>query len=823
MKRLSLLAFATLFTAAGCASTAPAVPVQPMVPEGGIEYPDNPLEPRLTELRRLTNAGQNAEAYFNADGDRLIFQSAMPGVTECDQQFIMDLDGQNLEMVSTGEGRTTCGYFYDGGDRIVYSSTHHVSPMCPERPDYSMGYVWPLYDYDIYTATDDGADLQRIFGSPVYDAEPTLAPGGDRIVFTSARNGDLDIYSMNTDGTDVRQLTDEVGYDGGAFYNRDGTKIVYRAHYPETDRELADYRRLLDQGLIRPGALDVWVMDADGSNKQRVTNNGAANFGPFFHPSSEKIVFSSNMHDPAGRDFDLYMIDVDGTGLERITVHPDFDGFPMFNPADPSSFVFASNRGGDVEGETNVYLARWNDDAAPITLRAPVFESGGPAMSPAARRAHAAAGVDVSEGGAGTGMGDGAADRPGEPTDTVACPAFDPDELGEDLVAHAGRYLSDDALRGRQPGTPGGECAAEYIAFAFQRLGLAPGGDDGSYFQDVPLESVVNPHAPGGTGRNVLAVLPGTDRRNAEEVVVIGAHYDHLGMGGMSSLARGVQEIHNGADDNASGIAAMLQVAEQLAIGPRPRRPVVFMAFTAEESGLLGASHWTSEPTVPLEDVVAMINMDMVGRLEQNGLVVYGTGTTAEWESILEPEIEELGIWKHSFVPDGYGASDQTAFYMHDIPVLHFFTNTHSQYHRPEDDWHLIDEEGVHTVADLVAEVVREVGDRERMAVIPDVGAPDPSEGEAAESGYGAYLGSIPDFSPVDYGVLLGGVREGSPADEAGLQRGDIIVSLGGMEVADLYGLTDALRAHKPGDTVVIEWLRDDERMSGETTLVARN
>ncbi|HEM45533.1 MAG TPA: M28 family peptidase, partial [Alphaproteobacteria bacterium] len=551
---------------AGCASGG-APPVEPMVPPGGIAYADDPGEPRLTNLRRLTNAGQNAEAYFSPDGQRLIFQATVPGVTSCDQQFTMTLDGQNLERVSTGDGRTTCGYFYGAGDRIVYSSTHHVSEACPAEPDYSRGYVWALYDYDVYTADDDGGDLRRIFSSPVYDAEATVSPDGETIVFTSARDGDLDIYTMKTDGSDVRKLTDEQGYDGGPFFSPDGTKIVYRAHHPTDPRAVEDYTTLLEQGLIRPTTLDVWVMDADGANKVRVTNNGAANFGPFFHPSGDRIIFSSNMHDPAGRDFDLYLIGVDGTGLERVTMHPDFDGFPMWSPVDTGTFVFASNRGGNEEGETNVYLADWVDDAPPVRLSAPVHASSAPQVSAEAERAHAAAGVTV-------GGGEAAAD-------TVACPAFDPDQAAADLADFTGRYLADDALEGRLAGSEGAACAAEYLAWTFRRLGLAPGGEEGSYFQDVPLASVVNPHAPGGTGRNVLGILPGTDRR-ADEYVVIGAHFDHLGLGGMNSLDPDARAIHNGADDNASGVAALVEVAERLAVGPRPRRPVVFMAFTGE-------------------------------------------------------------------------------------------------------------------------------------------------------------------------------------------------------------------------------------------------
>ncbi|MFO7894866.1 MAG: M20/M25/M40 family metallo-hydrolase [Longimicrobiales bacterium] len=803
MTRHPLLALAFAFALSGCASGG-AVPVDPMVPPGGIQHPNDEQEPRLENLRRLTDGGQNAEAYFSPDGERLIFQATLPGLNECDQQFIMDTAGQNLRMVSTGDGRTTCGYFYDGGDRIVYSSTHHVADQCPTPPDYSMGYVWALYDYDIYTATDEGGELTKVFGSDVYDAEATLSPDGETMVFTSAESGDLEIYTMRTDGSDVRRLTHEVGYDGGPFFSPDGSKIVYRAHHPESDAAVADYRRLLADGLIRPRQLDVWVMDADGSNKTRVTNNGAANFGPFFHPSGEKIVFSSNMHDPAGRDFDLYLINVDGTGLERVTAYDDFDGFPMFNPADPSSFVFASNRGGDVEGETNVYLADWVDRPAPIELSAPVFADA--EMPAAAARAHAAAGVEVAEPAA----------------DTVACPAFDPGGLA-DVADFTGRYLADDALEGRLAGSPGAACAASYIAFAMHRLGLAPGGDGGSYFQDVPLESVVNPHAPGGIGRNVIGILPGTDRDLAGEHVVIGAHFDHLGMGVMGSLAD-EPAIHNGADDNASGVAAMLAVAERLAVGPRPERSVIFMAFTGEESGLLGSSHWINNPTVDPEDVAAMINMDMVGRLGENGLVVYGTGTAEEWDRIVPPALEAAGVTDVSYIPDGYGASDQTSFYTRDIPVLHLFTNTHSEYHRPEDDWHLIDVAGIRSIAGAVADLARDVGGMPRLAVIPDVGAPEPREGDEAESpGYGAYLGTIPDFSPVDYGVLLGGVREGSPADQAGMQQGDVLVKLGDHDVEDLYAMTDALRAHRPGDVVTVEWLRDGERMSAETTLASRN
>ncbi|HEX2166470.1 MAG TPA: hypothetical protein VHG09_04455 [Longimicrobiales bacterium] len=308
----------------------------------------------------LTNGGENAEAYFSADARRLIFQATRPGVSSCDQIYTMNADGTDVRMVSSGVGATTCAYFFPSGERILYSSTHEHSPECPPRPDFRQGYVWALHPFDIYTARPDGSDLRKIGSTPHYDAEATISPDGSSIVFTSTRDGDLEIYTMAADGTDIRRLTHEPGYDGGAFFSPDGTKIVFRAHHPETPEELADYRRLLGQNLIRPSQLDIYIMDADGSNRVRVTDNGAANFAPYMHPDGRRIIFSSNMDDPEGRNFELYMINVDGTGLERITNSPDFDGFPMFS-ADGSKLVFAWNRYQAHEGETNVFIADWQE------------------------------------------------------------------------------------------------------------------------------------------------------------------------------------------------------------------------------------------------------------------------------------------------------------------------------------------------------------------------------------------------------------------------------------------------------------------------------
>jgi Tol biopolymer transport system component len=317
-------------------------------------------EKHFASLRQLTFGGQNAEGYFSFDEKSLIFQSTR-GQLKCDQEFIMNLASGEARLVSPGKGRTTCGYFFPGDKKILYASTHHLMDTCPPPPDYSKGYTWAVYpEFDIFTANADGSDLQRLTTTPGYDAEATISPVGDRIVFTSKRNGDLDLYSMNLDGSDVKQLTNELGYDGGAFYSWDGKMIVYRSWHYKDSAEVANYKQLLAQNLVRPLRMELFVMNADGSHKKQITNNGAANFGPFFHPDNKRIIFASNVADPKGRNFDLYLINIDGTGMERITFNETFDGFPMFTH-DGKKLVFASNRNGKLPHETNLFLAEWKE------------------------------------------------------------------------------------------------------------------------------------------------------------------------------------------------------------------------------------------------------------------------------------------------------------------------------------------------------------------------------------------------------------------------------------------------------------------------------
>jgi TolB protein len=328
---------------------------------GTADSPSLASEKRLRNVRQLTFGGENAEAYFSGDGQSLIFQSKRDG-RECDQIYTMRTDGSGTRMVSTGKGRTTCSYFFPKRERILYSSTHEGGERCPPSPDFSRGYVWAIYpSYDIYTAKPDGSDLKRLTFATGYDAEATVSTDGRKIVFTSMRDGDLDIYTMDASGKNVRRLTTELGYDGGPFFSRDGRQIVYRAFHPKTEAEVARYKQRLAENLIEPNVFEVWVMNADGTNKRQVTNLKAASFAPYFFPDGRRIIFASNVGDPKGRNFDLYMINVDGTGLERITFNETFDGFPMFSP-DGSQLVFASNRNAKARGETNVFIADWNEN-----------------------------------------------------------------------------------------------------------------------------------------------------------------------------------------------------------------------------------------------------------------------------------------------------------------------------------------------------------------------------------------------------------------------------------------------------------------------------
>lgn len=327
-----------------------------------------PEETHFKSIRQVTDGGNNAEAYWSFDDKQLVFQSDYSkwGVS-CDQMFLMDA-GQTFDsiappMVSTGKGRTTCSYFMPDNEHILYASTHLGGDECPPVPEHKPGgkYVWPIYDtYDIFVADLKGNIVKQLTDSPGYDAEATVSPKGDKIVFTSTRNGDIDLYTMNLDGSGVKQITHELGYDGGAFFSPDGSKLVFRASRPKTEEEIKEYKDLLAQGLVQPTQMELFVCNADGSDMQQVTHLGNANWAPFFHPSGKKIIFSSNYESKRGYPFNLYMIDVDGTNLERVSHSDTFDAFPVFSN-DGKYLVFSSNRNNGGTRDTNLFIAEWQD------------------------------------------------------------------------------------------------------------------------------------------------------------------------------------------------------------------------------------------------------------------------------------------------------------------------------------------------------------------------------------------------------------------------------------------------------------------------------
>ena len=330
----------------------------------------NDKEVHLRNIKQLTFGGDNAEAYFSPCGKYLVFQSNNPAWgLDCDHIFFMDIedaaDNPSYEpvMISNGQGRTTCSYFMPGGDRIVYASTHEGNAKCPHTPDLRRDgkYLWPIFDtYNIYTANRDGGDLKKLTDNKGYDAEATVSPDGQWVVFTSLRSGDLELWLMRPDGSDLRQVTDRLGYDGGAFFSPDSKKLVFRSSIFKNEKEIEDYKNLLKEGLVAPTNMEIFVCDIDGSNLKQVTNLGKANWAPFFHPSGEKILFSSNHHSERGWDFQLYMVDLDGTNLKKITHESIFNAFPMFSP-DGKRLVFSSNRNNGGTRDTNIFIADWVD------------------------------------------------------------------------------------------------------------------------------------------------------------------------------------------------------------------------------------------------------------------------------------------------------------------------------------------------------------------------------------------------------------------------------------------------------------------------------
>jgi Tol biopolymer transport system component len=316
-------------------------------------------QPRhFDHLKQLTTGGSNGESYWSPDSQRIIFQSTRDG-RQCDQEYIMNADGSNQHMISTGKGATTCGYFMSDNRHILYASTHEANPSCPMPPDHSKGYVWAVHPgFDIYMATDDGKIVKKLTDTPGYDAEATVNFKTKKILYTSLASGDLELWTMSEDGSGKKRITNVEGYDGGAVFSRDGSKMVWRAYHPDTPEKKAAYQALLKQNLTTPMKMELWLANGDGSNAKQITNYGCASFAPTFTPDGKKILFASNRHKCDSSLFELYLINLDGSGLEQVTDYGKFTSFPEFSP-DGKQLIFSSSYQGKGNYEFNIFRADW--------------------------------------------------------------------------------------------------------------------------------------------------------------------------------------------------------------------------------------------------------------------------------------------------------------------------------------------------------------------------------------------------------------------------------------------------------------------------------
>jgi hypothetical protein len=908
----------------GCAAPA-RVPGAPPAPAAVATSPPRdwarPDERQLSHLRALTLGGENAEAYWAWSGAELIMQ-ARPVGAGCDRIFRLPLPSladralPRPVPVSSGRGATTCSYFLPGDKEVIFASTEGGSPACPPRPDHSQGYVWALYpDYDIYRASASGESPRKLTTTPGYDAEGTVCAKDGSIVFTSVRDGDIDLYRMDKDGGNVRRLTHEVGYDGGAFFNSDCSKIVWRASRPKPGKELDDYQRLLGQNLVRPTKLELYVANADGSDATQVTYLDAASFGPAWEPGDKRLVFSSNHGDPRGREFDIWAIDVQGTRLERITTAPGFDGFPLFSP-DGRRLAFSSNRATPAgQHDTNVFVADWT--GAPVVtaeelpadriaadirwladparegrgvgtkglaaagayieerFRAlglePAGDGGGyrepfevrtglkngPATHLALGGTALTANTFVPAGCSGNGKVEGAlvlagyglggddgaddyahVDARGK---IVIVRRFAPEGPPYDAPEKARRAgdLRTKARRAREHGaramlvvdlpvrpagasaewrppeeaalgdpTPEGYGDAGIPVLMVKRGAISPLFEKLAGRQPVKGELEVDLGVTTEPAFNVVARLPGAGagaKGQGRPTVVVGAHYDHLGFGDRHSLAPDSHLAHVGADDNASGTAGVLEVARQLSsrVAKLPV-DVLFIAFSGEESGVLGSTHFTRTPTGGLKttDLRAMLNLDMIGRLHDNKVTVFGAASADEWRTLLEPACAAARIDCTAVDGGGFGPSDQMPFFGAGVPVVHFFSGSHADYHKPSDTADKINAAGAGQIAKAVAALAESVGGRPGPLAFKKVLMPS-VDGDARS--FNAALGTVPDYAgPADgeRGVLLAGVKPGGAAEKGGLRRGDILVRLGLHEIGNVEDLMFALNASKPGETV---------------------
>jgi Tol biopolymer transport system component len=714
-------------------------------------------EVNLRNIQKLTFGGDNAEAYFSPDSKKLTMQVTNPLIgAHCDQIYLLDLNKKNigtkdLQRISNGDGRTTCSFFMPDGKHILYASTFESSKECPAKPKPRTDgkYLWPVYaEFDIYIADLNGKIVKKLTDSPGYDAEAVVSPDGKYIVFTSARSGDLELWRMNIDGTNLKQLTSGLGYDGGAFFSHDSKKLVFRSSRPTTPEAIKDYKDLLAENLVAPTEMEIYTMNIDGSDLKQITHLGKANWSPYFHPSDQSIVFSSNHHSTRGYDFQIYSIDLEGKNLHQITYESEFNAFPMFSP-DGKKFVFSSNRHGDTPHETNVFMADWVES---------------------------------------------------DPAEMVS---------EKHLLTNLS-YLASDDLKGRLAGSEGEKKASEYISKEFQTLKLKPLIGK-NFTQEFSYDVKLNPHEDNSSvkvnARNVIGYLD----NKAAKTIVIGAHYDHLGLNEHhnSTLMNSEGQIHNGADDNASGVSAVMELARMFAQNKtKENTNYVFALFSGEEDGLMGSKTFAENIKTKYPNVIAMINLDMVGRLDKDkDLTVGGVGTSPIFGEIIK-KYKPAGF-NIAIDSSGVGPSDHTSFYLKNIPVLFLFTGTHSDYHKPTDDTEKINFTGLRNITSYVFNLANGLALESNIPFTKTK-----ISASKAVPKYKVTLGIMPSYADTKDGLHIDGVTENRPASNAGIVSGDILLKIGKCVVKEVYSYMECLTRVNSGDEVPVTISREGKEMT---------
>ncbi len=606
--------------------------------------------------------------------------------------------------------------------------------------------MWAVYpDFDIYIADLNGKITKKLTDSPGYDAEAVVSPDGKKIAFTSTRSGDLELWTMDIDGTNLKQITNGLGYDGGSFFSPDSKKLVFRSSRPKTPEAIAEYRQLLAENVVAPTEMEIYTCNIDGSDLKQVTHLGKANWAPYFHPSGKKIIFSSNHHSTRGYDFQLYMVDLNGDNLRQITWESEFNAFPMFSP-DGKKLVFSSNRQQGKARETNVFIADW---------------------------------VDTDD---------------AEYAKTT--------ELKKHIT-----YLASDNMKGRLTGSKEEKTAADYLAKQFKSFGLKP-FKGSSYFQDFDYKVRLNPHdslqTTANTGRNVIGYLD----NKAAKTIVVGAHYDHLGLNEHhnSTKPNSQGEIHNGADDNASGVAGVLELARMLTQNKAIEKVnYLFVLFSGEEDGLIGSKKLAETVKTSYPNVVTMLNIDMIGRLnDKKEMSVGGVGTSPIFSKLAEKN--KPAGFNITLDESGIGPSDHTSFYLKDIPVLFFFTGTHSDYHKPSDDEDKINYYGVKNCTDFAFRMLTDLSNEDKIEFTKTK-----MNAQKTRPKYKVTLGVMPDYTDHGDGLHIDGVTEGRPAFEAGLKEGDIITKIGDCTIKEVYSYMECLAKINAGDELPVTYRRNGE------------